>query len=162
MDSAFEDENHMKLIKVTQINGADSRHTSARHLLDVCFFIHVIFSTIPQLQYLEDVFICLIHIPGLKGIVHTKMKTKLLNQYSRSGHPRCRWVGFFLRTDLEKCITSLAHQLILCSEWVPSEWESKQLIKHHNNPHHSSPSVNVLWSEKWCIYAWNKSIIKTI
>ncbi len=31
------------------------------------------------------------------------------------------------QTDLEKCsITSLGHQ---CSEWVPSEWESKQLIK---------------------------------
>ncbi len=25
--------------------------------------------------------------------------------------------------------TSLAHQWIRCSEWVPSEWESKQLIK---------------------------------
>ncbi len=29
----------------------------------------------------------------------------------------------------EFSITSLAHQWILCSEWVPSEWESKQLIK---------------------------------
>ncbi len=26
-------------------------------------------------------------------------------------------------------IASLAHQWMLCSEWVPSEWESKQLIK---------------------------------
>ncbi len=35
-----------------------------------------------------------------------------------------------MRTDLKKfSITSLAHQWILCSEWVPSEWESKQLIK---------------------------------
>ncbi len=35
-----------------------------------------------------------------------------------------------IRTDLEKIsITSLAQQWILCSEWVPSEWESKQLIK---------------------------------
>ncbi len=33
-------------------------------------------------------------------------------------------------SDLEKfSITSLAHQWMLCSEWVPSEWESKQLIK---------------------------------
>ncbi len=32
-------------------------------------------------------------------------------------------------TDLKKfCITSLPHQWILCGEWVPSEWESKQLI----------------------------------
>ncbi len=36
---------------------------------------------------------------------------------------------FVSSSDLEKCsITSLAHQWILCSEWVPSEWESKQLI----------------------------------
>ncbi len=44
----------------------------------------------------------------------------------------------------------LAHQWILCSEWVPSEWESKQLIKTSqsstSNPHHSSPSLNILWS----------------
>ncbi len=33
---------------------------------------------------------------------------------------------FFTWTDLEKfSITSLAHQWILCSEWVPSELESK-------------------------------------
>ncbi len=32
---------------------------------------------------------------------------------------------FFFIGDLEKCsITSLADQLIHCSEWVPSEWES--------------------------------------
>ncbi len=39
------------------------------------------------------------------------------------GNPRCGWVCFFMGTDLEKfSITSLAHQWILCSEWVPSEW----------------------------------------
>ncbi len=27
------------------------------------------------------------------------------------------------------CITSLSHERILCCEWVPSEWESKHLIK---------------------------------
>ncbi len=54
----------------------------------------------------------------------------LLNIYSSLGHTRCRWVYFFIRTDLEKfTLTSLSHQWILCSEWVPSEWESKQLIK---------------------------------
>ncbi len=38
--------------------------------------------------------------------------------------------NIFIGTDFEKfSITSLAHQWILCSEWVPSEWESKQLIK---------------------------------
>ncbi len=35
----------------------------------------------------------------------------------------------------EQIWTNLAlHRLILYSEWVPSEWELKQLIKHHNNP----------------------------
>ncbi len=54
----------------------------------------------------------------------------LLKMYSSSSHPICRWVCFFIRTDLEKCsITSLAHQWILCSEWVLSEWESKHLVK---------------------------------
>ncbi len=42
---------------------------------------------------------------------------------------------------------SLVQQWILCSEWVPSEWESKQLRKTLQS-HHSSPSVNVLWSQK--------------
>ncbi len=36
---------------------------------------------------------------------------------------------------------------MLCSEWVPSEWESKQLIKTSqwstSNPHHSSRSINI-------------------
>ncbi len=34
---------------------------------------------------------------------------------------------------------------MLCSEWVPSEWESKQLIKTStSNPHHTE---KVFWSE---------------
>ncbi len=42
---------------------------------------------------------------------------------------------FVSSSDLEKCsIPSVSQQWMLCSEWVPSEWESKQLIKHHNNP----------------------------
>ncbi len=72
---------------------------------------------------------------------------------SPSGHPRCKWVCFFIGTDLKKfSITWLAHQWILCSEWVPSEWESKQLIKTSqfsiSDPHHSSPLVNIMWSKK--------------
>ncbi len=32
---------------------------------------------------------------------------------------------FVSSSDLEKCsITSLSQQWMLCSEWVPSEWES--------------------------------------
>ncbi len=59
--------------------------------------------------------------------------------------------------NLEKCsITSLAHQWIICCEWVPSEWGSKQLIKkHHNNPHHSSPSCEVYKAA--CLYKINPS-----
>ncbi len=45
---------------------------------------------------------------------------KMLKMYSLSGHLRC--VCVFFLADLEKCsITSLAHQWMLCSEWVPSE-----------------------------------------
>ncbi len=57
-------------------------------------------------------------------------KTRNLCISVTSDTTRFRWVCLFIRTDLEKCsITSLAHQWVLCSEWVPSEWESKQLIK---------------------------------
>ncbi len=56
-----------------------------------------------------------------------------MNIYSPSDHPRCRLV--FLHQIWRKvAFKSLAHQWMLCSEWVPSKWESKQLIKHHNNP----------------------------
>ncbi len=84
----------------------------------------------------------------IKEIVNSKMKINSL-----SGPPRCRWVCFFIKTDLEKCsIRSLAHQLILYSEWVPSEWESKQLIKkkNHNNPQvtHTNPIHQLTSCEK--------------
>ncbi len=58
------------------------------------------------------------------------------------GHPKIliRWkfthpqaiqdVEEFVSSSEQISITSLAHQWILCSEWVPSEWESKQLIKN--------------------------------
>ncbi len=82
----------------------------------------------------------------------------LLNQsfrkFAKTAHPQAS-------RDVDKFVSSseqiwrnfvlhqLAHQCILCSEWVPSEWESKQLIKHHNNPHDSRPSV--LWSDNLCV-----------
>ncbi len=79
--------------------------------------------------------------------VHSEMKICW-----RCAHPQAiQDVGEFVSSlDLEKLsITSLAHQWILSSEWVPSEWESKLIklswLKLHNNPHHSSPSVNVLF-----------------
>ncbi len=82
----------------------------------------------------------------LTGIVHPKMK-----MCSSSDHPRRRWVCFFIRTDLEKSsIKSLVHQWMLCSEWVPLEWESKQLIIIiiHSTPVHQLMS----WEAKNCMF----------
>ncbi len=62
---------------------------------------------------------------------NTNKNVIMLNIYSPSGHSRYRWVFFFIRTDLEKfSMPSLVHQWILCSEWVPSEWESKTTNKN--------------------------------
>ncbi len=75
---------------------------------------------------------------GIKSRTKSKQKCRgawgenaaQLNKNILTLDPRCRWVCFFIGTDLEKCcILSLAHQWILCSEWVPSEWEFKQLLK---------------------------------
>ncbi len=71
-------------------------------------------------------------------------------KFTQTCHP---WCDFFIKTDLEKCsITSLVHSWILCSEWVPSEWESKQLIKTSETSY--SPSINVFRSNK--IRGFNK------
>ncbi len=62
----------------------------------------------------------------VKGIVHPIMKVcwKCIHTQAIQDVD-----GFVSSSDLEKCsIPSLAHQWMLCSEWVPSEWESK-LIK---------------------------------
>ncbi len=40
-------------------------------------------------------------------------------------------------------LLSLTHQLILCSEWVPSEWESKQLIKTAPVAQQASPRAHM-------------------
>ncbi len=45
--------------------------------------------------------------------------------FSISDHTRCRWVCFFIR---KFSIVSFVRQCILCSEWVPSEWESDKNI----------------------------------
>ncbi len=57
-----------------------------------------------------------------KGIVHPKICSK----YTRP--QAIQHVDMFVSSsDTEKfSITSLTHQWILYSEWVPSEWESKQ------------------------------------
>ncbi len=62
-----------------------------------------------------------------KAIVHLKM-----NSFWKCAHPRAiQYIDEFVSSsDLEKfCISSFDHQWMLCSEWVPSEWESKQLLK---------------------------------
>ncbi len=65
-------------------------------------------------------------LPKPNVIFHTCLSWK--QQFAENA--RCRWFSFFIITDLEKfCLISLAHRWILCSEWVPSEWGSKQLIK---------------------------------
>ncbi len=76
-------------------------------------------------------------------------------------------------TDVDEFVSSsekiwrnlaLALQWIRCSEWVPSEWESKQLIKTSqkstSNPHNFSPSIHILWSEK--LWVCNKSSVLTL
>ncbi len=64
--------------------------------------------------------------------------------FSSSGHPR--WMSLFLHQNWFG--GSLAHQWILYSEWVPSEWESKLLIKTSHNPPPASPSFNIVWRQK--------------
>ncbi len=65
---------------------------------------------------------------SVKAIDHPKMKffaENLVTLIQDSDE-----IVFIIGIDLEKfSVTSLAHQRILCSEWVPSEWESKQWIK---------------------------------
>ncbi len=80
----------------------------------------------------------------------------LLKMYSLSGHPKCRWVCFFIRTDLENCsITSLAHQWIPCSEWVPSEWDKTITTIYNMTPIHQLMSSEM----QSCVFVIGKSII---
>ncbi len=69
-------------------------------------------------NYIGAIFFLFLPPPSshiLKNKVHYSWKF-----FSPSCHPR--WICFFMGIDLEKCsITSLAHQWILCSEWVPSD-----------------------------------------
>ncbi len=70
-------------------------------------------------------------------------------------------MSLFLVTDLEKfiylIIISLAHQWILCSEWVPSEWESKQLIKSSEVMHPATFSLEkaMLWIQD-SYFSWKQ------
>ncbi len=78
-----------------------------------------------------------------KGLVHQTMK---IAEKCTHNHPRCRGVFFFIWKDLEK-------SSITCSPLNPLQWMGAvrmrvQTAKHHNNPHHSSPTINVFWSQK--------------
>ncbi len=65
-----------------------------------------------------------------RSLVHLNMKIFWKCTHPASGTPRCRWVCFFIGRDLEKfCIVLLAHQYILWTECMPSNWEIKELIK---------------------------------
>ncbi len=62
-------------------------------------------------------------------------------------------------SDLEKCsIASLAQQWMLCSEWVPSEWESKQLIK--TSQFYNTTFLQIWWRNK-LIYILNGLRVST-
>ncbi len=78
----------------------------------------------------RSILLRLINITSDMSSVSVESSLLLLLWTLRPSKMMSRWVCFFIRTDLEKCsISSLAHQWMLCSEWVPSEWESKHLIK---------------------------------
>ncbi len=65
---------------------------------------------------------------------------------------------YFTQTFEQKLttFTLLVHQWILYSEWVPSEWAQTVDKNITINPHHSSPLIIVLWSEK--MHFCNKQI----
>ncbi len=66
---------------------------------------------------------------------------------------------FVSSSDLEKCsIASLAQQWMLCSEWVPSEWESKQLIK--TSQFYNTTFLQIWWRNK-LIYILNGLRVST-
>ncbi len=80
-----------------------------------------------------------------KGKFHPKQKGKFAENVLT-----LRLFRFVSSSDLEKCsIASLAQQCMLCSEWVPSEWESdKNITIIHSNPVHQLTSGE----DKSCVY----------
>ncbi len=56
---------------------------------------------------------------------------------------------FVSSSDLEKCVSAwVSQQWMLCSEWVPSEWESdKNITIIHTTPVHQLMS----WEDKTCL-----------
>ncbi len=67
-------------------------------------------------------------------------------------------MSLFLWTDLEKrSITSLAHQWIISSEWVPSEWGSKRLIKTSQVTHTTQDHQLMSSEVKNCVFVRKKN-----
>ncbi len=84
-----------------------------------------------------------------KGTVHSKLKTCW-----KCAHPQViQDVDEFVSSsDLEKCsIASVSQQWILCSEWVPSEWEPNlsQILSYHNKPYINGKLIYSAF--RWCI-----------
>ncbi len=79
--------------------------------------------------------------------------------FSSSGHPRCRWVCFFIGTDLDKfSITALMDPL----QWMGAVRMRVQTADKYiicNNPHDSSSLV--FCGLKMYVFIINKPIIKT-
>ncbi len=97
--------------------------------------------------------------------------------YSTSGHPRCRWVCLFIRTDLENfsiTCSPLDHLQWMGAVRMRVQTADKNITIIPITPHHSSPSVNVFWNEsclfntanpsrcfnfKQAFYLWKKHLI---
>ncbi len=98
---------------------------------------------------------------GNPVLIHRVEQLKFTHKmkiYSPSGHP-AQWVFFFFRRDLEKfSITTLAHQWILCSEWVPSEWV--QTADKNTTIINMTPVCQLSCEVKSICKKINKSIIK--
>ncbi len=87
---------------------------------------------------------------GSELFTYTFMHLKeLLTQKWKFTHPQTiQGIDefFFMGTDLEKLsIPSLAHQWVLCSEWVPSEWWT-----------------GVVWITCGLLWCWRNKLIYTL
>ncbi len=81
---------------------------------------------------------CLWHF----GCYLKQLSTQIFSVNCPSGHSRRRCM-FLSRNNLKKLAFSFAHQWILWSEWVPSEWESKILKNNHKQSTQTNLEVNL-------------------
>ncbi len=76
---------------------------------------------------------------------HLKVSVKVVQSHFKEFCRQKKFHSWCMKLKMF-CMPSLAHQWIHCSQWVPSEWEFKRLIKA-SQWSTSNPSVNVLWSK---------------